>query len=297
MIRTRVAVVVAVAAMLVACQGERATITGEYGSGVIQGQVTVAGVENSNPAGVEVSVRGTGMSMVVGANGNFTFAGVPDQDAELTFRRADGIDATLAIGRGTGFVAVEVSGGSSAARTKSSRRRSSAPTTREKIYEFEGLVESAGAAKLAVFTSHKQTVTVQLDATTIVRKGQTPVTAAEITPGTRVHVKAKKADDVYTAVLVIVQNPADDDDDSEDDGPAVSQFEGVVRSASETELVVYTSHKVEETFVLTADTVIRKGNTPVLAVDLAEGTRVHVKASSAADGTKTAVQVIVQGKR
>jgi hypothetical protein len=67
-----------------------------------------------------------------------------------------------------------------------------------------------------------------------------------------------------------------------------------VRSASATELVIVDSHRQEVTFVLTAETVIRKGNTPMAAADLQEDDRVHVRADTAADGTKTALLVIVQ---
>jgi hypothetical protein len=113
-----------------------------------------------------------------------------------------------------------------------------------------------------------------------------------------VHVKARKADDVYTALLVIVQNPAGEEDDDEgDEGttpPARKEYEGLVRSASATELVIVDSHRQEVTFVLTADTVIRKGNTPMAATDLEEDDRVHVKADTAVDGTRTALLVIVQ---
>ncbi|HEX8029464.1 MAG TPA: DUF5666 domain-containing protein, partial [Vicinamibacterales bacterium] len=95
----------------------------------------------------------------------------------------------------------------------------------------------------------------------------------------------------------IVQN-TNGDDGGNDDGPAAREYEGTVRSASATQLVVYTSRKVEETFVLTAETSIRKGNTPVLATDIQVGWRVHVKATTSTDGaTKTATSVIVQNTR
>jgi hypothetical protein len=54
-----------------------------YGDQVVAGQVVMASeMDNSSPAGVEVSVVGTGMSAILAADGRFTFAGVP-ANAEL----------------------------------------------------------------------------------------------------------------------------------------------------------------------------------------------------------------------
>jgi hypothetical protein len=89
----------------------------------------------------------------------------------------------------------------------------------------------------------------------------------------------------------------DEDDDGEDDAPAVREYEGTVRSAAADQLVVFTSHKQEVTFLLTPETVVRKGNTPVDPATILPGWRVHVKATANADGTNTAVLVIVQNTR
>ena len=280
-------VIIAALLALAACKGERATVTGSYGAGVVAGRVVVTGMDNNSPAGVQVSLRGTGMTTTLEADGGFTFAGVPE-GAELIFRRADGIDATLSVPRSDTFLNVALTAGSA----KSSSRRRSARGG-EKVFEFEGLVVSASATELVVFTSHNEEVTFVIDATTIVRKGHQTVDPAELTADTRVHVKAKKADEVYTAVQVIVQNPAEDDGGG-NARPARKEYEGVVRSASATELVIFDSHREEVTFVLNGDTVVRKGNTPIDPADLEENDRVHVKATTAEDGTKTATEVIVQ---
>ena len=65
-------VMVAALTALVACTGERATITGEYGAGVVAGRVTVTGMQDNSPAGVQVSVRGTGMATTLAADGAVT---------------------------------------------------------------------------------------------------------------------------------------------------------------------------------------------------------------------------------
>jgi phosphotransferase system HPr-like phosphotransfer protein len=276
-------VIVAALMMLAACRGERATITGNYGSGVVAGQVAVSGLANSSPAGVQVSIRGTGMTTTLGEDGAFTFAGVPE-GAVLVFQRGDGIDATLDLKQTSGFISVALSPNGAAQAT--SKRRSA--SSGKKQYEFEGLVKSASDTELVVLDSHGDEVTFTLDGSTIIRKGETPVLATDLKEGDRVHVRATKAEDVYTATLVIVQ------EDGEGEAPETKEYEGLVRSASDTELVIFDSHGEEVTFVLDANTVITKGNVPVLGSDLKEGDRVHVRATTADDGTKTASVVIVQ---
>src|SRR5688572_28119375 len=94
--RLKTIVIAAALITVAACRGERTSITGGYGSGMLSGRVVVSGMENSSPAGVEVSVRGTGMTTTLSADGGFAFAGVPE-NAELVFRRGDGIDTSLAV--------------------------------------------------------------------------------------------------------------------------------------------------------------------------------------------------------
>jgi hypothetical protein len=278
--------IAAVAMVLVGCSREGQDVTGSYGGGVLAGTVVLSGIEGS-PEGVEVSVRDTGMTATLGADGRFAFSGVPDK-AILDFRRGDGIQASLAVsgnGKG-GSVMVQLGRGSA---SKSSGRGNSGKDKRE----FEGLIVSASAEELVLFTSHKEEVTIGLSADTVIRKGNEILTAADLTADMRVHVKAKKVDDTLTALLVIVQEGEDDGEDEE--RPELREYEGTIVSASATELVVFTSKKVEVTFVLSADTVIRKGNTPVAPEDLRPGQRVHVKGlAAAADGPVTAVQVVLQ---
>lgn len=279
--------VAVIAIALVACKSERSSMTGSYGGGLLSGQVSITG--GGSPAGVEVSIRGTGMTTVLTDEGRFTFASVPER-ADLDFRRADGLAGSLRLEEGETSLHVEL--GPNGAK-KSSRRR--AARGGEKVYEFEGLVRGATDTEVVVFTSKQVDVTIGLTPETIIRKGNQILTAADLVPDTRVHVKAKKTDETYTAVLVIVQNQEDGEDDGEGEEPkARKEFEGTVISAAADQLVIFDSHKEEVTFVIDAQTIIRKGNTPIAAADIQAGWRVHVKATTADDGTKTATQVIVQ---
>lgn len=283
----RLIAMMAAVMFLGACSGRQESLTGSYGEALLSGQVVVTGA-NSSPAGVEVSVRGTGMTISLAEDGAFAFAGVP-AEAELTFRRAsDGIDASLRVDPAPGMI-IEVSGTTA---RKSSRRRSAGRGSGE-AFQFEGTIRSATAASIVVFTSKKEEVTIALTPETVIRKGNQTLTAADLVVGVRVHVKARKAGEAYSAIEVKLQ----EGDGEDDEGPlGVREYEGTVRSAGATQLIVFTSHREEVTFTLNAATVIRKGGTTVAAGDIQAGWRVHVKATVLADGTKTALRVTIQNQ-
>jgi hypothetical protein len=288
--RVRQVLVLATVMMaLGACQSERrADVTGSYGSAVLAGKVVLDGIDGT-PEGVVVSVRDTGMATTLTADGRFAFAGVPE-NAILDFRRADGIDASLAVNGSKGSITVELG------RSGASKGKGRGNNTKDKR-EFEGVIRAASAEEITLFTSHQEEVVIGLTAETVIRRGNETLTPADLQPDMRVHVRARRGSEgTFTAQLIIVQNDGDDDD-GEDDPPALRQFEGTIVTASATELVVFTSHKVEVTFALTAETVIRKGNTPVAPAGLLPGQRVHIKATVADGGAATAVEVIVQNTR
>jgi hypothetical protein len=280
--------------VLAACQGERATVTGQYGAAMMTGQVVMA--DGSSPAGVSVTLRGSGITTVLRTDGQFAFAGTPEE-GELSFERAaDGISALLRVEPGSGPMVVELS--KSGASKKSSKRRSGRGGSGSgvKVTEFEGVISSVSETGIVLFTSKQVDQAIAFDAATSIRKGKTALTPADLTPAMRVHVKAKPVDTAYVATLVIVQDDGSgDDDDGEDDQPEGREYEGIVLTAAEGQLVIRDSHRDEVTFVLDAATDIRKGNTPVAAADIQPGWRVHVKATRSADGAvNTATRVIVQ---
>jgi Domain of unknown function (DUF5666) len=279
----------AVAAVLTSCNRHEAMPTSSYGQRVVTGQVIMAGdVANSSPAGVEVSVVGTGMSLTLGGDGHFTFVGVPE-GAELLFRRADGIDARTRISTGTSNV-VELS--TKTVTSNGGRRRGVSPKDPGPSQQIEGLVVSAAADKLVVHDSHGNDVTVAIDSTTLIRKGDQNVKATDLQAGDRVHVKAIAKNNVLTALQVIVQNEGQDDDNGGQTGQQ-QQIEGLIVKVSADSITVHDSHGNDVTAAITKDTVIRKGNQTVQATDLKPGDRVHVMATSSSN-TLTATQIIVQ---
>jgi len=285
----RKVVMVVVLVALAACRRESPNITGSYGGGVLSGTVVLNGIDGS-PEGVEVSVRETGMVTILGADGHFAFANVPD-NAILDFRRSDGIQASLDLtgNGGKGSLMIEV--GRTGAKKSSGRGNN----TRDKR-EFEGVIRSADAESIVVHTSHGEEVSIGLSDDTVIRRGNELLTAADLVADMRVHVRARKVLEGYVAQEIVVQGDSDDDDGDEE-RPSLRQYEGTVVSASATELVIKDSHRNEVAFAITADTIIRKGNATVAAADLRAGQRVHVKATVAADGAATAVQVILQNTR
>jgi hypothetical protein len=283
--RIKVAVAAMVVMALAACQrGERATVTGGYGTSVLSGMVVMG--DGGTPAGVSVTVKGTGLTSVLAADGQFVFAGAPDQ-AELQFDRAvDGISASMQVSANAGPVVVELAQGGA----KHGKRRGA--SSGKAVTEFEGVVRSATATEVVVFTSKQVEQSIALAATTVIRRGNAILTAADLIVDARVHVKAVKSDTGYTAAMIIVQGGEDGDDG--DVSPERKEYEGLVVSATAAQLVIVDqSAAAEQTFVLAAATVIRKGNTPVPATDIQPGWRVHVRATTT-DGVKTASLVIVQ---
>ena len=271
-----------------ACKRESSNITGSYAGNMLSGTVTLNEIQGS-PAGMQVSVRDTGMVTTLGADGHFAFANVPE-NAVLDFRRSDGIEASLELtGSGRkGSILIEVG------RTRASKSSGRGNNTKDKR-EFEGIIRSADAETIVVYTSHKEEVSIGLSDDTVIRRGNETLTAADLVPDMRVHVRARKVDEGFVAQQIVVQGTEDDDEeDEEEDRPKLQQYEGLIVSASDTELVIDDSRRNEVTFVITADTVIRKGNETVEAADLLPGQRVHVKATVADDGTATAVEVILQ---
>ena len=80
--------------------------------------------------------------------------------------------------------------------------------------EIEGIIQTLDAAggSLTIADARLGTVAVTIDDSTVIRKGETPWTAAQLAVGMRVHIKASiGADGSYTAAEIIVQDDGSDD--------------------------------------------------------------------------------------
>lgn len=282
--------VVMVVAVLIACAAcnRHESITGAYGMGVVAGQVVMAAGTSASPAGVRVSVVGTGMSTLLGPDGRFRFAGVPD-GAELRFLRDDGIDARVAVPSSSASLVVELNGN-----TAKPGRRRAAPSTPG--VEIEGLIKTVDAASLTVTASHGGDVTVKLTDTTVIRHGETTIAAADLEPGDRVHVKVLVEGDVKTATLVLVQNQGTEDDgDGDDNGGTTATANGTVASVGAGSLVVSTVPKGDVTVQVDADTIIKKQGDRIGLADIKAGDEVNSLGTKVDEHTIKARQIEVRG--
>ena len=273
--------------LLAACRGHRETVTGDYGMGVVTGQVVMAsGMANASPAGVRVAVGGTGMSVVVGADGRFAFAGVPDGAPLLFDRQSDGVNARLSLASTSAPVVVELG-----MITATLSRHRSAPS--EPQTQIEGVVTAASATSLTVHDSHGQDDVLAITDKTVIRKGSTTVAPADLATGMRVHVAAS-AD--KTALLVIVQDEkGEPGDDHGNPGAQTMTANGTVKSVGADSLVVTTVPNGDVTVKVDANTIIRKQGAVIKLADLKAGDGVNTMGQRVDDHTELARQIEVRG--
>ncbi|MBK5260839.1 MAG: hypothetical protein JJE51_14710 [Thermoanaerobaculia bacterium] len=280
-----------VVAAMVNCRGRETAVTGGYGDGVVVGEVVMGeSVALSSPAGLEVSVVGTGMAMTVGGDGRFMFTGVP-QKAELQFRRAsDGIDARLAVTSSSMLVEVN--------RTSAQARK----PARTKVEQYEGLIQKVDGTSIDVYTSKKQTKTIDVLATTVIRKGNVTYTVDQLKVGWRVHVKATVKNNTITALEIMVQNTNGDDEGEEDDDEGEDGNEGAtmtangrVNAVNGTDLLVQSQPKGEVTVKTDANTEIKMQGKRVQVSDIKVGWEVNTQGTRVDDHTLLARKIEVRG--
>src|SRR6266851_3830727 len=225
---SRIAFLVGVVLVLAACRGHEA-ITGGYGAEGVSGVVTMAaGMSNSSPAGVRVTVGGTGMSALLATDGRFSFFGVPET-ADLIFTRGD-VNARVRVTASPAPLQIELNYNAA-----SVGRRRAAPSA--PLLQIEGLITAIGATKITVHDSHNQDVTMKITTDTIIRKGDQALQTADLHVGDRVHVQVKVSGDEKTAVNIMLQNP-----DGED-GSQTMTANGTVKATGASELTVSTVPK------------------------------------------------------
>ena len=274
-------VVCAVMIVMGGCRGRESSITSSYGERVVVGQVAMAaGMANSSPAGVRVSVGTTGMSAVLDPSGRFSFFGVPE-NAQLRFtREEDGIDARVAIDGTTGTMQIELT--ASAASVGKTKRSPVAG-----LMQYEGLVEEVSATTIKV-----NGVTLTVNDDTIVRKGKATLTVDDIKVNDRVHVKATGEKVAYEIKL---QN-ADAYPIENGTGGMTMTANGLVTAAGATALKVLTQPRGEVTVQITADTIIKKQGVRISAEDIKLGDEINSMGTRVDDHTLLARQIEVRGK-
>ena len=279
---------VVVVASLAACRNRETALTGSYGSAVVSGQVVMSDdVANSSPAGVQVLVVGTGMMTTLGADGRFTFVDVPGNAQLLFQRQSDGISGRVRA-ESTGSMIVRLGQKGAAS---SSRRRGATPKR-----EYEGVIRSVGTDSLVMFTSHKEEVTIAIDDLTIIRKGNTTLTLADLKVDDRIHVKATLKEGVLTALEVKRQNPADEEEGDDEDGEGQTMTaNGLVLSQSGSDLVVMSQPKGEVTVQTDGNTIIKRQGVIIAVTDIKAGDEVNSMGQRVDASTLLARQIEVRG--
>lgn len=272
--------------MLAACRRQEHSITGSYGDGVISGQVVMAAsMANTSPAGVQVTVVGTGMTTTLSEDGKFAFANVPE-DARLHFTRGDGIDATLKMA-GTGSAVIELSATSASA----ARRRAAPPP----LLQLEGIIKTASATEIVIDDASRGETTVKLTDTTVIRHGNDTFTADQLKAGWQVHVKAMQSGDDKVAVEIMVQRMGEDEGDDDGDGdPSTATANGYVTSLGADEMVVHRPNGTDVTVKVTATTEIKEYGQPITFADIKVGAHVECRGKRIDDHTIEAVQIEVE---
>jgi co-chaperonin GroES (HSP10) len=231
-------------------------------------------------AGVEVRAMGTGVAAVSDSSGRFALGGLPST-VNLTFTRGDGINASAKVNVSTTpVVTVQLSKTSAVVSASGQGKR-----------EIEGTIAAVSPMSITVNdASTHGPVTATIISTTTIRHGNTTIAAVDLKVGDQVHVKALlNTDGTLIAVEIMVQNTADTGG-----GSSEQQFEGPITKITASQITVDdASRHGEVSAEITAQTVIRKGNTTLLWSDLKVGDRVHVKATGT--GTDlTATEIMLQ---
>jgi hypothetical protein len=152
--------------------------------------------------------------------------------------------------------------------------------------EIEGSLTAASKTSITVHSARGTDTVVALTSTTVIRKGDATIAAADLKVGDQVHVQAVSANGVNTATLVLVQREVEDEHHP-------LEVSGTITAVSAASITVHDAQGNNVILMLTANTIIRKGDASVAATDLKTGDKVEVAA--VAQGTvNTAIAIHVE---
>ncbi len=159
--------------------------------------------------------------------------------------------------------------------------------------QIEGTITASSATSFTVHDSHGNDDVLQITDKTVIRKGGTLLTPADLTVGLRVHVVAASVNNAKVAFLVIVQDEKAEPGD--DHGGQTMTANGTVKSVGSDSLVVTTQPKGDVTVQVDANTIIRKQGAIVHLADIKAGDGVNTMGTRVDDHTLLARQIEVRG--
>lgn len=283
-------VTVVLTAFLSGCHHESSLTGPSLGTGVLSGQVIPIGdLSGSSPAGIDVTC--SGQVAVTDSTGRFAFMGLSSTSVQLlafssssnlqmSFRRADGINASGSVSADASTVVVQLQ-----------KTQASILVTGRSKQEIEGLITAVSTSSITVNdASTHGNVKAAITSSTVIRKGNQTINAADLKIGDRVHVKASiGSDGSLTATEILFQQSGDGSG-----GGQTAELEGLITKVSSSSITVNNaSTGGPVTAAINSSTVIRKGNTTLKASDLKVGDRVHVKTTGPADAL-VAIEIMLQ---
>jgi uncharacterized protein DUF5666 len=199
--------------LLGGCGHSENSLTGPTtGERALSGQVMPVGdLAGASPAGITVTALGqtavTGMAgrsalvdkvAVTDAAGRFAFTGLSTGNVPLAFSRGDGINAHMTVSASVTTVVVDLQRGQATIHDGG------------QTMELEGPITAVSDTSITVMNaSTAKPETAAITPTTVIRKGNTTLTPADLKIGDRVHVKTTaNADGTLTATEIMLQNPA-----------------------------------------------------------------------------------------
>lgn len=255
---------------LTAPQAATATVRGTLVAGDDQ-----PGVAPGAPlAGVRVTVASAGRSTASDAAGNFALVDLPAGSIRLDLENATsraGVPVA-APPRSVVTVTIAVS------------RHSATIVSHDAGSEIEGVVQSITGTSLTVLDQHLGKVTVNTDASTIIRRHDAPAMFSDIKVGTRIEAKGTRQSDV-TFLATSIQ--------IEDEPQNEAEVSGTISSLSSPSFKVHTP--TGDVMVTTdGKTLFVKNGQPATFADLKVGSRVEVHGTRQTDGTILAARVQIE---
>lgn len=155
------------------------------------------------------------------------------------------------------------------------------------LLQIHGIVSGVAGSVLTITKKDGTSVSLTIDAQTIIKIDDHAGTVADLVAGVRVAVAARaNADGSLTAIVIRIETEDEDDE--------YVEIEGVIASKTDTSITVTTEDDGDVTVGVVPDTVIRKDGAEATLADLQVGDEVEIKAESDAGGALVALSIRVE---